>query len=84
MNEDRELVEALNQVERAIQPMPTTRGALPDFKAVCDNYRSIKPTLERALPLIEKIPVYGAKIVTAIKFLMAVANVACPAEKAAG
>ena len=83
MTEDKELIEALSKVEQTVGHTRTTRGALPDFKTVCENYRSVRPMLEKALPLIEKVPLYGGKIATAIRFLMAVANVACPADKPA-
>lgn len=80
MAEDRELVDALDRIDTTIgRSAPATRG-LPDLKASCETYKMVRPLLEKTLPLIGKIPVYGGKISTAIGFLMKVADVACPAS----
>jgi len=49
-----------------------------DLGAVCQKYQTIKPLLLTALTLIDKIPLYGSKIATAIRFLMGMADMACP------
>lgn len=49
---------------------------------LCKLYGQIKPSLELALPLISKIPVYGGMIVLAISLLMKLADTACPVNAA--
>ncbi len=54
-------------------------AAAMDIAAACKVYNQIKPWLTTALPLIEKIPMYGKKIAVAIRTLMQIADVACAA-----
>ncbi|MEJ7860878.1 MAG: hypothetical protein WKF90_04485 [Pyrinomonadaceae bacterium] len=50
-------------------------GGIADL---CKKYHQIKGTLELALKAVAKIPFIGAKVVKAIRFLMSVADFACP------
>jgi hypothetical protein len=78
---DQEGLEALNQIERTLQQQEAVRG-LPNLSQICEQYRTIKPLVEKALGLIELIPIYGRKISLAIRFLTKVADMACPAASA--
>lgn len=44
---------------------------------ICADYRRIRPRLDTALPMIASIPLYGAKIASAIRFLMQMADAQC-------
>ena len=76
MTTDTEAFKALTSLEAKLTTKRVTRDT--DQGAICKQYKSIKPLLQAALPLIEKIPLYGSKIATAIRFLMTIADVACP------
>ena len=78
MPTEQEGLEALNQIESTLQAQEEVRG-LPDLGQLCAQYRNIKPSVEKALGLVEIIPIYGSKISLAIRFLLKVADVACPA-----
>ncbi|NRD51003.1 hypothetical protein [Corallococcus exiguus] len=54
-------------------------GAVPESLPTvnCDTYRTYRPILQAALPLISKIPFVGAKVATAITFLMSIADSLC-------
>ena len=67
-----EALKALDKIETIV----TARSALAG-EDLCKTYAKIKPLLETALTLIGIIPVYGPKIVAAIKFLMALADKMC-------
>ncbi|WP_027820904.1 hypothetical protein [Paraburkholderia bannensis] len=54
-------------------PDNRTQASLPD----CNTYKTYRPILESALPLIKKIPLFGAKIYTALSFLMQLADGVC-------
>ena len=77
MPTEQEGLEALTQIESALQEQEMVRG-LPDLGQLCEQYRTVKPLVEKALGLIGIIPIYGSKISTAIRFLMKVADLACP------
>ena len=81
MPTEQEGLEALNQIESTLQEQETVRG-LPDLGQLCEQYRSLKPLVEKALGLIEIIPIYGSKVAIAIRFLTKVADLACPATPA--
>ncbi|GKS63239.1 hypothetical protein YTPLAS72_05430 [Nitrospira sp.] len=44
---------------------------------LCEYYKALRPLLVIALPLIEKIPVYGKKIGDILRFLMTMADKCC-------
>jgi hypothetical protein len=57
-------------------------AALPDSRAQvsapdCTTYQTYRPILQAALPLIQRIPVFGSKIFSALSFLMALADGVC-------
>ena len=60
----------------------TLLAALPEqYAAVdCDTYRTYRPILMAALPLISKIPIYGSKIAAAIQFLVQIGDSVCPSQ----
>lgn len=77
---------ALTKVSK-ILTKPAKPGQLESFplgnlksQDLCKLYAQIKPSLDIALPLIGKIPVYGDMIVLALGLLMKLADVACPAN----
>jgi hypothetical protein len=78
MATEQEGLEALNQIESVLQEQETVRG-IPSLDQVCEQYRNVRPLVEKALWLIELIPIYGGKISTTIRFLTKVADMACPA-----
>jgi hypothetical protein len=78
MATEQEGLEALNQIESALQEQEAVRG-IPDLGQVCEQYRNVRPLVEKSLWLIEIIPVYGSKIAGTIRFLTKVADLACPA-----
>jgi hypothetical protein len=78
MPTEQEALEALNQIESTLQEQEAVRG-IPDLGQLCEQYRNIKPLVEKALWLVEIIPIYGSKVAMAIRFLTKVADLACPA-----
>jgi hypothetical protein len=81
MATEQEGLEALNQIDRALQEQETVRG-IPDLAQVCEQYRNMRPLVDKSLWLIDLIPVYGSKIGGTIRFLTKVADLACPAASA--
>jgi hypothetical protein len=77
MPTEQEGLEALNQIESTLQEQEAVRG-IPDLGQLCEQYRNIKPLVEKALGLIDLIPIYGSKVSLAIRFLTKVADLACP------
>jgi hypothetical protein len=67
-------LDALTAIEDAARPSVT---AALDKASLCQTYKGIKAFLNTALMFIEKIPVYGGKIATAVRFLMGIADMAC-------
>ena len=57
----------------AVLPDAGSQASLPD----CKDYQTYRPILQAALPLIQKIPIIGSKIATALSFLMALADGVC-------
>ena len=70
-------LEALDKANAAIS-MHAGAKALPDLGELCKVYKTIKPFVTSALPLIQAIPVYGGKIAAIVTFLLKVADLACP------
>jgi hypothetical protein len=56
---------------------PEAARAIGDSTSLCEQYARIRPFLDRALYLVELIPVYGAPIAGIIRLLSAVADRAC-------
>jgi hypothetical protein len=73
---DADALKALTAIETKL----TAKGGgkAVELDGLCKQYMSLKPLLETALPLIERIPVYGQKIGSALRFLMRLADVVCP------
>ncbi|MGH8018161.1 MAG: hypothetical protein ACREIA_07695 [Opitutaceae bacterium] len=65
-------LEALAKIEH-IESAPRAAG----FPDVCREYRRIKPLLETILPFVSLIPVFGAKVVAAIRLLMRMLEQLC-------
>jgi hypothetical protein len=63
------------QLETLLAGIPNREAmvAMPD----CNTYKTYRPILQMALPLIEKIPYFGSKIGTALSFLMTLADGVC-------
>ena len=78
MTTEQEGLEALNQIETVLQEQETVRG-IPNLAEVCEQYRNVRPLVDKSLWLIELIPVYGGKIGATIRFLTKVADLDCPA-----
>lgn len=79
MTTDAKALEALDDIEREIGT--TERGFESiDLGKLCEKYKNIKPMLQLALNLVDKIPVYGSKVAGAIRFLMTMADAACPVK----
>lgn len=78
MATEQEGLEALNQIDSVLQEQEAVR-AIPNLAQVCEQYRTVRPLVEKSLWLIELIPVYGSKIGNTIRFLTKVADMACPA-----
>jgi hypothetical protein len=70
---DQEGLEALDQVASA-----ATGVSAEDIGSICQQYQDLKPKIETALSFVERIPVYGSKIASVIRFLMGIADIACP------
>lgn len=52
-------------------------AGVPDLGSLCKKYSQIKPLIEPVLWLIGRLP-NGQKIVSAIRLLLQIADVACP------
>lgn len=76
MNLTHDEQQALDHVERTLGGA-ATRG-LPDVGELCKKYREIRGTIEVVLRIVERIPGTGTKIANVIRFLMSLADAACP------
>ncbi len=79
---EKSALQALEKIERAVLKHEAGKSraataAATDIASACKVYKQIQPWLTTALPLIEKIPVYGKKIAVAIRTLMQIADIAC-------
>lgn len=73
---DADALKALTAIEKKLTTQFFDKSV--DVDGLCKGYKAIKPLLSTALPLIERIPVYGPKIALAVRFLMRLADVVCP------
>jgi hypothetical protein len=78
---EKEALQALERIGRAVERFESSRADTEslDLRQACKVYNQIKPFLKTALPLIERIPIYGSKIAAAIRTLMQIADTVCPA-----
>jgi hypothetical protein len=81
MATEQEGFEALNQIESVLQEQEAVRG-IPNLAQVCEQYRNVRPLVDKSLGLIDLIPVSGSKIGGTIRFLTKVAYLACPGAAA--
>ncbi len=79
MSTDAKALEALDTIEREIGATERSLAGI-DVSKLCEQYKNIKPMLQLALNLVDKIPIYGSKIASAIRFLMTLADAACPVK----
>ncbi len=73
---------ALDRIEdelRGFSPRAKTMAAAEGVNDLCEKYHAIRSYLLILITIVKKIPVYGAKIATALEFLMSLADSACPA-----
>jgi len=81
MTAEQDALKALDKADRAIAKFQASKGgaraASIDPAELCKLYKQIKPLVGAILPLVEAIPVYGAKIASVIRVLMQVADAAC-------
>lgn len=83
MTAEQDALKALDKADRAIAKFQASKGgaraaaASIDPAELCKLYKQIKPLVSAVLPLVEAIPVYGAKIASVIRVLMQVADAAC-------
>ena len=82
MGAEQEGLEALNQIVSSLEE-EQVRG-IPTLADVCGQYRRVRPVVDKALGLVELIPVYGLKIAITIRFLCKVADLACPTASGGG
>jgi len=73
--EEAEALTALANIESVVT---APRAEAVNVVDLCKQYTQIKPWLETALGLIEKVPIYGKKIAAAVCFLIQIADLACP------
>ena len=72
-------LEALDKASMAISQHDAARGiTVPNLGELCKVYKTVKPSMQSALPLIQAIPIYGPKIAAVLTFLLKVADMACP------
>lgn len=82
MTAEQDALKALDKADRAITKFQSSKGgaraaASIDPAELCKLYKQIKPLVSAILPLVEAIPVYGAKIANVIRVLMQVADAVC-------
>ena len=78
MTTEAQSIVALEAIGRELSPTRTQESF--DVRTICEQYQKVKTYLTLALPFIEKLP-YGSAISAAIKLLMNLADIACPAPK---
>lgn len=76
MATEQESLAALDKLHQQLTAPKAPATSIPDL---CAQYRQLKPLLQAALFAIGLIPNIGPKVVAAIKFLMSIADTACPA-----
>lgn len=64
---------------KAIESFDATTREVVSKDDLCGVYRRVKPILERILPFIELIPVWGSRAATGIRLLMKGLDALCPA-----
>jgi len=74
MTGEREALEALDNAVAEITRAQSERGP-EDF---CNTYHNFRKTVETWLPFIEAFPLFGKNVGEAVRFLMKLADVACP------
>ncbi|MDP9177770.1 MAG: hypothetical protein M3O61_08825 [Gemmatimonadota bacterium] len=77
---DKEFADAIQGLDSVLNTSAGPRSLQGiDGKSLCRDYQRIKSFLEKALPFIEKIPMWGKQIAAAIRLLMGIADTLCPA-----
>ncbi|MBO3273650.1 hypothetical protein [Pseudomonas schmalbachii] len=77
MAKDYEELEELDEIHKYLNS-DSKQIEKADLKDLCKKYEeNVKPRLEKWLPKLEKIPVYGEKIADVIRFLMMIAGAGC-------
>jgi hypothetical protein len=79
MASDKQALSALDEIDQILQGRVTRRNAVagpasPTARELEIDYEQIRARLDVALTLIDKIPIYGRKIGTAVRFLIQVGD----------
>jgi hypothetical protein len=85
--EEEQALQSLNQIAEVSQQVAAEPGNQEFVAAdigeivrrVCRVYTPLKPTIESALWLVERIPVYGARIAGMVRLLMRLLDTVCQA-----
>ena len=82
MSDNKQLIDALDQIDAVIgkPELQAQQDAVLEISLndVCKQYKQIRTFLVSVLTLIELLPGYGKKLAGAIRFLMTIADSACP------
>lgn len=82
MDNDEEFLASIRKIDEAIPASVAGPGAqvaaVPDLGQICDVIKRIEGPLRFVIPLIEKIPVYGATVAKALTLLLGLAATVCP------
>lgn len=84
MATDRQALAALDDIDRILRerigrPLAAEGRSLSEAELSAE-YWEVRLRLDTALTLIDKIPIYGKRIATAVRFLMQVCDRACAPE----
>ena len=75
MIEEREALEALDNAVAEITRVQIERGP----EEFCVPYHNFRKTVEKWLPFIEAFPLIGKNVAEVVRFLIKLADIACPA-----
>jgi hypothetical protein len=66
----------IGKIDKEIAKARKVKGI--DAAKLCEIYKKIRPLLVLLMPFLQKIPVWGPKLVSILQFLMKSADAICP------
>ncbi|AVO37066.1 hypothetical protein [Pukyongiella litopenaei] len=75
MTTDAEFMDAITEIDRELTGLESE--ALPSKAELCEQFNKIKPWVQKILPVVEAIPVWGGTLAKVLRLLLMIGSSVC-------
>lgn len=75
MTSDAEFMNAITEIDKELTGLEAE--ALPSKAELCEQFNKIKPWVQKILPVVEAIPVWGGTLAKVLRLLLMIGSSVC-------